>query len=237
MNVLITLCARAGSKGIPGKNIKPLNGKPLLVYSLNSAKQFAERYRCHIVISTDDEQVKKIAAQLGVYTEYIRPTKLATDTAGKIDTIADVLAYEEQRNGLQYDYVLDLDITSPLRTIEDLVRAFEMIDSDKAALNIFSVNPANKNPYFNMVEKQDNGYYGLIKNGNFLTRQSATPVYDMNASFYFYRRAFFDLAERKVINDRSLIFAMDHICFDLDHPIDFEFMSFLFENDKLNFQI
>jgi len=117
------------------------------------------------------------------------------------------------------------------------VRAFEMIDSDKAALNIFSVNPANKNPYFNMVEKQDNGYYGLIKNGNFLTRQSATPVYDMNASFYFYRRAFFDLAERKVINDRSLIFAMDHICFDLDHPIDFEFMSFLFENDKLNFQI
>jgi CMP-N,N'-diacetyllegionaminic acid synthase len=237
MEILITLCARAGSKGIPGKNIKPLNGKPLLTYSLNSAKQFAEKYSCHIAISTDDEQVKKIAAELGVHTDYTRPENLATDAAGKIDTIADILVYEEQRKGSRYDYVLDLDITSPLRTIDDLERAFEMIDTDKEALNIFSVNPANKNPYFNMVEKQENGYYGLIKKGNFLTRQSATPVYDMNASFYFYRRAFFDLAERKVINDRSLIFSMDHICFDLDHPIDFEFMSFLFENDKLNFRI
>jgi CMP-N-acetylneuraminic acid synthetase len=112
-----------------------------------------------------------------------------------------------------------------------------MIQTDGNALNLFSVNPANRNPYFNMVEKQQNGYYGLCKKTDqpILGRQSAPKVCDMNASFYFYRRNFFDSGLQSAITNRSLIYEMPHICFDLDHPVDFEFLFFLIINDKLDF--
>jgi CMP-N,N'-diacetyllegionaminic acid synthase len=237
MNILITLCARGGSKGIPGKNIKPLNGKPLIAYSIECAQKFAADYNATITISTDDTEIKRAAEKYGINTPYVRPIHLATDSAGKIETIEDILNYEEQQRALKYDYLLDLDVTSPLRTYDDLKHSFEILRNDTNALNLFSVNLANRNPYFNMVEQKENGYYGLIKTGNFVTRQSAPPVYDMNASFYFYRRAFFEQEHKKSITDRSLIYVMPHLCFDLDHMIDFEFMEYLISTDKLGFSL
>ena len=235
MNILITICARGGSKGIPGKNIKLLSGKPLIEYTISSAINFSKKYNSKVALSTDDENIVSICNTLGLHSKYKRPLELSTDNAGKIDTINDLLLFEEKEENIIYDYILDLDVTSPLRTQLDLMEAFEVLHNDKNALNIFSVNKANKNPYFNMVEQASNGYFELAKKGYFLTRQSANPVFELNASFYFYRRAFFNIENRKVINDRSLIYLMNHICFDLDHPIDFEFMSYLLENNKINF--
>jgi CMP-N-acetylneuraminic acid synthetase len=235
MNILITICAREGSKGIPGKNIKLLNGKPLIDYTLNSAINFSKKYNSKIALSTNDDNILGICNSLGLHTKYKRPFELSTDNTGKIDTINDLLLFEEKEENISFDYILDLDATSPLRTQTDLMEAFEVLHNDNNALNIFSVNKANKNPYFNMVEKATNGYFELSKNGNFLTRQSANPVFELNASFYFYRRAFFNIENIKVINNRSLIYLMNHICFDLDHPIDFEFMSYLVENNKIDF--
>jgi CMP-N-acetylneuraminic acid synthetase len=237
MNLLITLCGRGGSKGIPGKNIRPLDGRPLISISIDVAKRFAEKYHADIALSTDDEEIKNVAALFGLNTNYTRPENLATDAAGKIETIADLLFFEENNRNKKYDYILDLDITSPLRTFEDLEEAFDLIKNDSNALNLFSVNPANRNPYFNMVEQQPNGYFGLIKKGEFVTRQSAPNVYDLNASFYFYRRVFFESRNTKTITERSLIYVMPHLCFDLDHLIDFEFMDYLMTNNKLNFQL
>ena len=237
MNILITLCARGGSKGIPGKNIRPINGRPLISISIDVAKHFAEKYQADLALSTDDIEIKNVAAQFGLQTNYSRPTNLATDTAGKIETIADLLYYEEKSRNKQYDFVLDLDITSPLRTFEDLEEAFKIIRKDENALNLFSVNHAARNPYFNMVEQQPNGYFGLIKKGEFVTRQSAPDVYDLNASFYFYRRTFFESGNTKTITEKSLIYVMPHICFDLDHLIDFEFMEYLMANNKITFQL
>ena len=237
MNLLITVCARGGSKGIPGKNIKMLNGKPLIEYTLNSAQKISKKFNAKVSISTDDENILKICQSLGYQSNYIRPLELSTDYAGKIDTIQDLLLFEEKELGLTYDYILDLDVTSPLRTQRDMLEAFELLKNNTDALNIFSVNKASKNPYFNMVEENGNGYFELSKKGEFLTRQSANPVFELNASFYFYKREFFNLVDKTVINSRSLIYEMNHICFDLDHPIDFEFMSFLFENNKIDFQI
>ena len=237
MRILITLCGRGGSKGIPGKNIKPINGKPLIAYSINVAKQFAAKYAADITLSTDSIEIKQVAAQLGVNTLYERPAEFATDVAGKIDVIKHVLNYEEQEQKVRYDYVLDLDLTSPLRNLNDLERAFEIILDNKEALNLFSVNYAARNPYFNMVEQQENGFYGLIKKGTFKSRQEAPKVYDLNASFYFYSRKFFDLGEKSAITNQSLIYVMPHICFDLDHPIDFDFMEYLLVNNKLEFDL
>ena len=237
MNILITLCARGGSKGVPGKNIRLINGRPLIDYSIHSAKSFAAKYNADIELSTDDPKIRSVSANLGLSTSYKRPMHLATDHAGKIETIADLLDFKEKQQQKIYDFILDLDISSPLRNLSDLETAFDLIRNDDNALNLFSVNPASRNPYFNMVEIQENGYYGLIKKGNFLTRQSAPKVYDLNASFYFFRREFFKQDQPETINDRSLVYEMPHICFDLDQSIDFDFMEYILNNNKLGFEL
>lgn len=236
MEILITVCARGGSKGIPGKNIRLLNGRPLIAYTLDTAVLFATKYQADITVNSDSDEIKQVAQGLGISSTYVRPAELATDNAGKLDAIEDVLHFEEKTRQKKYDYILDLDVTSPLRNMEDLDAAFQMILQDAQGLNLFSVNHANRNPYFNMVELQPNGYYGLIKNGHFLTRQSAPQVYDLNASFYFYKRVFFN-EKTPVINEHTMIYVMPHACFDLDHPIDFEFMEYLMMNNKLGFEL
>ena len=236
MRTLITICARGGSKGIPGKNIRLLNGRPLIAYTIEIANAFIQKFGGDISLSTDNKEIKQTAERIGLRTKYQRPDDLATDDAGKLAVIQDLLLYEEDKREGLYDFVLDLDVSSPLRNLSDLTAAFELISNDLKASNLFSVNPANRNPYFNMVEQQTNGYYGLIKTGTFLTRQSSPEVYDLNASFYFFKREFFEEG-CSTINDRSMIYIMPHICFDLDHPIDFDFMEYLLINNKLGFDL
>jgi len=239
-NILITICARGGSKGIPGKNIKLLNGIPLIGYSINVAKQVQSKYKnATISLSTDSVEIVNVAEKLGLSTDYKRPEYLANDTVGKIDAIRDILQYSENKEHLKYDYILDLDVTSPLRNLYDIENAFNVIEADSNAVNLFSVSEASRSPYFNMVEKKENGYYAQVKkiDSNIFTRQAAPKVYDLNASFYIYRRSFFELGYKGAITDRSLIYIIPHICFDLDHPIDFEIISYLIENNKLDFTL
>lgn len=240
MNILITICARGGSKGIPGKNIKLIGGKPLIAYSIDLTNKLKAIWNVKIALSTDDMEIKSVAEKYGVYSNYLRPGYLSTDAAGKIDTIKDLLFFEESLVDFKYDFVLDLDVTSPLRTLRDLEEALELMISNPLAKSLFSVNNASRNPYFNMVEENPSGFYSLVKtnpDGSVMTRQSAPKVYDLNASFYWYRRCFFDTDLKSPITDKSLIFVMDHVCFDLDHPIDFLFMEYLLDNNKLDFEI
>jgi CMP-N,N'-diacetyllegionaminic acid synthase len=233
--ILVTICARGGSKGLPKKNILPLNKIPLIGYTIKLAKQFAKEFNADIALSTDDNEIRQVANNFGLDTKYIRPEKLATDQTGKLDTIIDLINYEEKINKINYEFFLDLDVSSPLRNINDLRNAFSNFLHVSDSLNMFSVNKASKNPYFNMVEVNSAGFAELVKKGNYLTRQSAPKVYDLNASFYLYRRSFFFPKIHPVINSKSMIFEFDHLCFDIDHPIDFEFMNYLLENNKLDF--
>ena len=239
--ILITFCARGGSKGVPMKNIKPLCGKPLIQYSVEVARQFENisGFDCDLAISTDDETILLKAKEYGLSTDYIRPAELATDAAGKVETIAHLLKFEEEQKQCRYDYILDLDISSPLRTVIDLQEAFILINSDEKALNLFSVSKAHRNPYFNMVEQGDDGYFKLIKplSQDVLSRQKAPVVYDLNASFYFYKRVFFDQGFKSVLTDRALIYEVPHLCFDIDNMIDFEIMEFLISTNKLGFEL
>lgn len=240
MNILVTICARGGSKGIPGKNIKSINGVPLIGYTIQVANKFKEHYKTvEIALSTDSDEIIKVAQTCGLHSDYKRPDYLANDTVGKIDAIKDIVLYSEKKYGCTYDYILDLDVTSPLRTLQDLIDAFELIQKDENAVNLFSVNEAGRSPYFNMVEQKSNGYYAqvVIPKGNVFTRQSAPKCYDLNASFYFYKRRFFDEGYRGAITDKSLIYVMPHTCFDMDHPIDFEIMTYLLSNKKLDFML
>ncbi|RYE25178.1 MAG: acylneuraminate cytidylyltransferase family protein, partial [Sphingobacteriales bacterium] len=162
MNILVTICARGGSKGIPGKNIKQLNGKPLIHYTIETAEKFRELgYTVDIVLSTESSEIKKIveAGNFSVDTSYTRPEEQATDTAGKLDVITGAMRYSEQENNKKYDFVIDMDVTSPLRNASDVQNALKLLQADTDANNIFSVSPANRNPYFNMVEAGEDGYY------------------------------------------------------------------------------
>ena len=235
--LLITICARGGSKGIPNKNKRTINGIPLVAYTINIALKFAKLRKGHVALSTDSEDIKRIAGEWGLKTEYVRPAELSTDLTGKIDTIRDLIIFEENKNQTCYDYILDLDVTAPLRTIRDLSEAFDILAKDKEALNIFSVSKPHRNPYFNVVEMADDGYYKLVKTPEkpIKSRQTAPRVYDLNASFYIYRRKFFDMGFENAYTQRSLVYKVEHICFDLDELIDFLFMEYLMVNNKLDF--
>ncbi len=232
-NILITICARGGSKGIPGKNIKPVGGKPLLAYTAETAMKVAEKYNADIILSTDSEQIKAVGKECGLDTEYKRPDYLANDTCSKTDAIRDALEYAERNNVKLYDYVVDLDVTSPIRTVEDIEKSIELLEKNSEALTVFSVNPCARNPYFNMVEKKDNGFYGVVLGGKYTTRQSAPKVYDMNASIYVYTRESLLRENPRAVTDRSLVYVMDHICFDLDEPQDYDYLAYLLDTGKI----
>ena len=238
--LLITICARGGSKGVPGKNIKPINGIPLMGYTLNAAQRFAQTTGADITLSTDSLSIKEIAADFGVKTDYLRPDELAGDTVGKVAAIRHVMAYEEKSRNIRYDYVLDLDVTSPLRTQDDLAKAYQMIQSRTGALILFSVNPAHRNPYFSMVEEAGNEMVKLCKRPEtpFLSRQEAPEVYDLNGSFYFYRRTFFEEGHTSVTLDgRATVYVMPHMCFDVDQPMDFLYLQYLIEQGHWTFDV
>lgn len=240
MKILITICARGGSKGVVGKNIKKIAGKPLIAYSIEAAKKFAEQHDADIILSTEDENIRITAAQHGLTTAYRRPVSLAGDKVGKVAVIRDVWQYAEQETGKLYDYVLDLDVTSPLRTQADIAGGLKTIQETEEALVLFSVSPAHRNPYFNMVEAVGGNLVKLAKRPDqpFLSRQDAPEVYDINGSFYFYRRAFMAGAYNSVTLDhQAAVFVMNHICFDVDEQVDFLFLKFLIEEGHLRFKL
>lgn len=232
MKILLTICARGGSKGIPGKNIKMLAGKPLIQYTVDTARAWiASRadLDVDIVLSTDSDEIRDVAARCGLECDYRRPEWLADDVVSKVDAIKDVTLWAENVKGCKYDYVLDLDVTSPMRTLGDIDRVVAMAVEHPEALTVFTVSPCRRNPYFNQVECKPTGYYGVVKTGDFTSRQTSPRVYDINGSIYIYARAMMDREAPRAVTERTLVVEMDHPCFDLDEPEDYEYMAYLFE--------
>ena len=192
MNLLFTICGRAGSKGIKNKNIKNFLDKPLALYSLSVIDLYLKNsnYQADIVLNTDSEDLMDIFENnsLRLVDVVKRTPELSGDNVAKIDVIKNCLVEMENRNNKKYDYIIDLDITSPLRTVNDLKT---MIDKKIASDYdlIFSVTDSRRNPYFNMVKKTENGFERVISS-NFNTRQEAPEIFDMNASIYVYSREF-----------------------------------------------
>lgn len=224
---LLTICARGGSKGIPNKNLKIINGKPLIWYTLSFAKKLHDLMELDIVLSSDSEEILNSAKQFSIIKRHKRIPKLATDEVGKIDVLKDILDLQELQ-GKRYDYIIDLDVTSPIRTLEGVISAFEKLKSNDKALNIFSVSKASKNPYFNMVEPRLDGFVKISKSKQeVLSRQKAPEVFQLNASYYIYKSKFFELKKRSAITDQSLAYVVPHLCFDIDEEVDLLFLDFL----------
>lgn len=191
--LLITVCGRAGSKGFKNKNLKTFCGKPLVYYSLAAAGLFLAAHpevKADIALNTDSADLAKLVADKYPEVTFLpRCEELGGDTVPKMAVIQDSLTRMEEKNGCKYDYVMDLDITSPLRTEQDIENAFAKAQEREDLQVIFSVCEARRNPWFNMF-KIVGDHAEMVIESQFTGRQQAPEVYDVNASIYVIRRAF-----------------------------------------------
>ena len=186
MNPLIIIPARGGSKGIPGKNIKPLLGQPLLAYTLAAARQVAPDER--IILSTDSEEIRRVAEGLGLAVPYTRPAELATDSAGSREVIIDAMDWADAQ-GIEYDCVVLLQPTSPLRTADDIRQCMDVYDLYAPGIDMaVTVTEAASNPYYNCFESGEDGFLRISKGDGLITRrQDAPKVWEYNGAVYVIR--------------------------------------------------
>ncbi len=228
MNI-ITICARGGSAGVPGKNIRKLCGKPLIGWTIEQA--FASGVADEVFVSTDSEDIAEVARSFGAHVPFLRPAELATSTAGKIPVIQHLVDWVETHKG-PVDAILDLDPTSPLRDVADIQTCFDMLDADTDV--VITGYEADKNPYFNMVELKPNGFYERVclPGNEVLGRQSAPKVFAMNASIYVWHRL--SLSSSLWASPRIRLHVMPReSSIDIDHPIDFDLVELLMKKKGL----
>ncbi|MDD3324208.1 MAG: acylneuraminate cytidylyltransferase family protein [Sulfurospirillaceae bacterium] len=225
-SVLCTICARGGSKGVKNKNIKELNGKPLIAYTIEQAK--ASGLFEHIVISTDSDAIADVAKAYGAEVFFKRNPEMASDTAGKLDVIKDAFIRSEEHYKKQYDYLIDLDATAPLRSVDDIKNSFaQFLKNDND--NLITAMLSRRSPYFNLVEVSNDGKVALSKklDSSIVRRQDAPKSYDMNASIYIWKRDII-LNEKSLFLDKTGLYVMpEERSIDIDTELDFEFVEFL----------
>lgn len=226
MNVLCTILARGGSKGVKNKNIKPILGKPLIHYSIEQA--LASKLFTHVVVNSDSEDILNVAAEISGIETLPRPVELASDTSAKLPALIYTVTEMEKRRGISYDVVLDLDCTSPLRDVEDIKGAFESFIKNKN-LNLITAMPARRSPYFNMVKLNENGSAELVNRTDppVVRRQDAPECYDMNASIYIWQKDVLLNSKTLFLGNTGLYIMPEERSIDIDTPTDFEFVEFL----------
>jgi N-acylneuraminate cytidylyltransferase len=224
MKTLFVITARGGSKGIPGKNIKPLGGKPLLHYSIEQARAWAADD--DICLSTDDVQIAECAMQAGLNVPFTRPAALSTDTAGSYEVLLHALSHYEQ-TGRNYDALVLLQPTSPFRTARQIGEALQLFTTEIDM--VVSVTNSKANPYYNLFEEDANGFLHRSKPGNYVRRQDAPPVYEYNGAIYVINTA--SLKDRSIAAfERVRKYEMDAVSsLDLDTPLDWQFAEFLLD--------
>ena len=185
--ILCVICARGGSKRLKNKNLKKLFGKPLIYHTISQALK--SKIFNNIVFSSDSSELRKISKKSGAVAWFIRPKKLSNDGAAKMPVIRHALIETEKKYNIKFDYIFDLDVTSPLRKISDIKKAFTLFLKSNQDM-LISGNKSRKNPYFNMVEKKkDNSLKLVVKPKKYFVRtQDAPIVYELNASIYIWKR-------------------------------------------------
>lgn len=216
MEVLVIIPARGGSKGIPHKNIKPLNGKPLIYYTIDIARAITTDD--NICVSTDDDDIVEVVEKYGLKVPFRRPAELATDTAGTYEVLLHALSYYELM-GKHFDAVLLLQNTSPFRKAEQIKEAFHLYNKDVDM--VVSVKECTANPYYCVFEENSEGYLHVCKgDGNIFRRQDAPKVYEYNGAIYIMNPKVLKTTHMHKMQKR-VKYVMDEISsFDLDTMVD-----------------
>jgi len=223
--ILCTICMRSGSKGVPGKNLRNLHGKPLMAYTIDQARQSS--LFDYVIVSTDSVEIAETAKEYGAEAWFLRPTELATDAAPKLPVIRHALLEAEKYYGHEFDILVDLDATSPLRSVQDIKKSYEQFSARGADI-LITGSPSRKNPYFNMVEIADGRVCKVKELQSPPIRRQDTPlVYDMNASIYIWKRKALLECETLFTDKTSLYVMPERRSIDVDTELDWELVEFI----------
>jgi CMP-N-acetylneuraminic acid synthetase len=226
--IICTVCARAGSKGLRSKNKAIIANRPLIAYTLETAK--ACNFIDDIIVSSDDAEIREIAQNSGVLAPFVRPRSLSMDDTPKIEVIRHAVSWAEDHYDSSYDIVLDLSVTSPIRRVDDVKASVELLVNRRAE-NVFSVSPPARNPYYSVVEVIDDKVKLVKALSNELSRrQDAPQVYDMNGSIYVWWKVALSKND-SLFNDTTKIYVMPrHRGIDIDDQFDLFVASMLLEH-------
>ena len=227
-DILVVIPARGGSKGIPMKNIKPLDGKPLIEYSIAFALKIFKKEQ--VFVSTDHKEIQIFAQSRGINTPMLRPKHLAQDDSSTYDVLLDIIK-QKKSEGFSYKRILLLQPTSPFRKIKHISDILEL-DGPSVDM-IVSVKESKANPYFNLFEEDQLGYLKQSKQFNSTGRQYAPKVFEYNGSIYLMK---ISSLEKNKINELKNVkkYIMSSIySLDLDTQLDWDFAEYILKENKI----
>jgi len=224
--MLVVIPARGGSKGVPGKNIKELGGKPLIQYTVDAAKEIFEDN--DIIVSTDSEEIKTTVESLGLKVPFLRPAELATDASGSQEVLLHALNFVESK-GVYPETLILLQPTSPFRNASHIKEALALYNNDLDM--VVSVKETKSNPYYVLKEENIQGFLENSKIGKFTRRQDCPKVWELNGAIYIInvkplksrQISEFTKVKKYVMNEVS-----SH---DIDTKMDWEFAEFIIKNN------
>jgi N,N'-diacetyl-8-epilegionaminate cytidylyltransferase len=220
--------ARGGSKGLPGKNLKLLCGKPLIAHAIEIGLQVKNMDR--VIVSTDDERIAEVAKKHGAHVPFLRPAHLATDDSS--EWLSWQHAVDFMQKELKFDTFVSIPATAPLRTVQDVELCIDALDLDSDLA--VTVKHAASNPYFSMLVKEPSGYCRIaIPSANVITRrQDAPEVFEITPIAYVTRPDF--IKSRTSIFDGKMkpVLIPSEYTIDIDTALDFEYAEFLMSRRK-----
>ncbi|WP_018249169.1 pseudaminic acid cytidylyltransferase [Orenia marismortui] len=229
MNRIIAIIpARSGSKGLKDKNIKELNKKPMIAYTIEAAKKsgiFKD-----IIVSTDSREYAEIAIKYGADAPFLRSKELSNDAASSIDVIIDVLS-EMKKLGKEYNYFMLLQPTSPLRTSQNIKEAYELL-VEKEANAVVSVCETEHSPLLANTLDENLSLDNFLDEAKNMRRQDLTFFYRVNGAIYISKVRYF-LKFKDFYKEKSFAYIMDkRESIDIDNYIDFKLAEVLLKEKK-----
>jgi len=218
------ILARGGSKGVPRKNIRMLMGKPLIAYSIEAA--LSSDLIDRVIVSTDDSEIADISRKFGAEVPFMRPKELALDDTPEWLAWRHAIIALDLRN--ENDIFISIPPTSPMRSVEDIDKCINLLLNSDADI-VITIKTAARNPYFNMVTINSEGYIELSSKSNrpIYRRQDAPPVFDITTVAYAVRPEFI-LSSNSIFDGRvKAVVVPEERAIDIDTTLDFEFAEFL----------
>ena len=225
---LCTICARGGSLGVKNKNLQEINGISLIGISITQAKR--SNLFSHVAVSSDCPNILSEAERFGADHLIKRPDDLATSTAGKIPTIQHAVKWMQEKLNITFETLVDLDVTSPLRLVRDIVEAVELKEINREVKNVITGTPARRSPYFNLVESDLEGWVHLskqTKTAGVIRRQDSPKCYDMNASIYVWDNQSLFESQYLSFSQTKILVMPEERSIDVDSELDLDFVRFI----------
>jgi N-acylneuraminate cytidylyltransferase len=221
MSIVGFIFARGGSKGLPGKNIRPLMGKPLINWSIEHALSISRIER--LIVSTDSTEIAAVAVAAGAEVPFIRPTELAQDSSREWLAWRHALNYVYETSGSLPETMVSIPATAPLRFSSDIERCIDLYQDGGVDI-VVTVTDSHRSPYFNMIEIQEDGLARLVIPPKAIIsgRQGAPEVFDMTTVAYVARSEFVLRCEGVFDGRVGTVHVPPERAIDIDTLLDFQ---------------